>query len=185
MKLRRRRSAQVKLTMPPDMMAQASRAGLGLAYVDEWMVADDIASGRLVVVLSEWTPSYPGYCLYYPGRRHTAASLRAFVDLAQETISATPRRAWSVGFLIGLTIGRRSARWRPISVASSTFRPTPPKMDRAILSYSPPLRHLVARRRGAPPPQPWHAMHRARDLEETDARPHVDAPLECQCRSLG
>jgi hypothetical protein len=71
-----------------------------------------------------------------------AASLRAFVDLAQETISATPRRAWSVGFLIGLTIGRRSARWRPISVASSTFRPTPPKMDRAILSYSPPLRHL-------------------------------------------
>jgi DNA-binding transcriptional LysR family regulator len=31
----------------PDMMAQASRAGLGLAYVGEWMVADDIAqSGR-------------------------------------------------------------------------------------------------------------------------------------------
>jgi DNA-binding transcriptional LysR family regulator len=70
----------------PDMMAQASRAGLGLAYVDEWMVADDIASGRLLVVLSEWTPSYPGYCLYYPGRRHMAATLRAFVDLAQEIV---------------------------------------------------------------------------------------------------
>ena len=70
----------------PDMMAQASRAGLGLAYVGEWMVADDIASGRLVEVLSEWTPSYPGYCLYYPGRRHMAASLRAFVDLAREMV---------------------------------------------------------------------------------------------------
>jgi DNA-binding transcriptional LysR family regulator len=70
----------------PDMMAQASRAGLGLAYVGEWMVADDIASGSLVVVLSEWTPSYPGYCLYYPGRRHMAASLRAFVDLAHEIV---------------------------------------------------------------------------------------------------
>jgi DNA-binding transcriptional LysR family regulator len=35
----------------PDMMAQASRAGIGLAYVGEWMVADDIASGRLVEVL--------------------------------------------------------------------------------------------------------------------------------------
>src|SRR5882672_4642145 len=62
---------------PADLMAQASRAGLGLAYVGEWMVADDITSGRLVEVLSEWTPSYPGYCLYYPGRRHMAASLRA------------------------------------------------------------------------------------------------------------
>jgi DNA-binding transcriptional LysR family regulator len=50
------------------------------------MVADDIASGRLVEVLSEWTPSYPGYCLYYPGHRHMAASLRAFVDLAQEIV---------------------------------------------------------------------------------------------------
>jgi DNA-binding transcriptional LysR family regulator len=70
----------------PEMIAQASRAGLGLAYVWEWMVADDIASGRLVEVLSEWTPSFPGYCLYYPGRRHMAASLRAFVDLAQEIV---------------------------------------------------------------------------------------------------
>jgi LysR substrate binding domain len=68
----------------PDMMAQSSRAGIGLAYVGEWIVADDIATGRLVEVLSDWTPSYPGYCLYYPGRRHMAASLRAFVDLAQE-----------------------------------------------------------------------------------------------------
>jgi hypothetical protein len=34
----------------------------------------------------EWTPSYPGYCLYYPGRRHMAASLRAFVDLAKEIV---------------------------------------------------------------------------------------------------
>jgi DNA-binding transcriptional LysR family regulator len=70
----------------PDMMAQASRAGIGLAYVGEWTVADDIASGRLVELLSEWTPSYPGYCLYYPGRRHMAASLRAFVDLAHEIV---------------------------------------------------------------------------------------------------
>jgi DNA-binding transcriptional LysR family regulator len=57
------------------------------------MVADDIASGRLVVVLSEWTLSYPGYCLYYPGRRHMAESLRAFVDLAQEIVSRNRGKA--------------------------------------------------------------------------------------------
>ena len=31
-------------------------------------------------------------------------------------------------------------------VASSTLRPTPPKMDRAILSYSPPLERAILRR---------------------------------------
>src|SRR6267378_5194803 len=70
----------------PDMIAQASRAGIGLAYVGEWTVADDIASGRLVEVLSEWTPEYPGHCLYYSGRRHMAASLRAFIDMAHEIV---------------------------------------------------------------------------------------------------
>jgi DNA-binding transcriptional LysR family regulator len=64
----------------------ARKQTAGLAYVGEWMVADDIASGRLVEVLSEWTPSYPGYCLYYPGRRHMATSLRALVDLAKEIV---------------------------------------------------------------------------------------------------
>ncbi len=59
----------------------------------ESIVADDIASGRLVEVLNEWTPSYPGYCLYYPGRRHMAASLRAFIDLAQKIVSRNRAKA--------------------------------------------------------------------------------------------
>ena len=77
----------------PNMIAQASTAGIGLAYLRESMVADDIASGRLIEVLSEWTPSFPGYCLYYPGRRHMAASLRAFVDLAKEIVFRNPAKA--------------------------------------------------------------------------------------------
>jgi DNA-binding transcriptional LysR family regulator len=68
-------------------LAQASRPGIGVAYVGESIVADDIASGRLVEVLNEWTPSYPGNCLYYPGRRHMAASLRAFINLARKIAS--------------------------------------------------------------------------------------------------
>jgi DNA-binding transcriptional LysR family regulator len=77
----------------PEMIAQASRAGIGLAYVSESIVADDIASGRLVEVLNEWTPSYPGHCLYYPGRRHMAASLRAFIDLTQKIVSRNRAKA--------------------------------------------------------------------------------------------
>jgi DNA-binding transcriptional LysR family regulator len=77
----------------PNLIAQASTAGIGLAYLLESMVADDIASGKLVEVLSEWTPSYSGYCLYYSGRRHMAASLRAFVDLAQKIVSRNRAKA--------------------------------------------------------------------------------------------
>src|ERR1700689_1558098 len=81
------------------MIAQASRAGIGLAYVGESIVADDIASGRLVEVLNEWRPSYPGYCLYYPGRRYMAASLRAFIHLAQKIVSGNRAKAccWMSG----------------------------------------------------------------------------------------
>ena len=67
-----------------DLMLRAAREGVGLAYLNEWQVAEDLATGRLVQVLSEWTPPYPGLCLYYPGRRYIPAKLRAFVDLIKE-----------------------------------------------------------------------------------------------------
>ncbi|MCL7652720.1 LysR substrate-binding domain-containing protein, partial [Klebsiella pneumoniae] len=51
-----------------------AEAGLGLAYVPDDCVAEALASGRLVRVLAEWTPAFPGYHLYYPSRRqHTSA----------------------------------------------------------------------------------------------------------------
>ena len=67
-----------------DLMLRAAREGAGLAYLNEWQVAEDLASGRLIQVLADWTPPYPGLCLYYPGRRHIPAKLRAFVDLVRE-----------------------------------------------------------------------------------------------------
>jgi DNA-binding transcriptional LysR family regulator len=69
----------------PLLMIEAARAGVGLAYLTEWNAAGDLAEGRLVRVLEDWTPPFPGLCLYYPGRRHLAAHHRAFVDLVRET----------------------------------------------------------------------------------------------------
>jgi DNA-binding transcriptional LysR family regulator len=67
------------------LMLEAVRAGVGLSYLAEWNVAGDVAAGRLIQVLDDWTPAYPGLCLYYPGRRHVPAGLRAFIDLIRKT----------------------------------------------------------------------------------------------------
>jgi DNA-binding transcriptional LysR family regulator len=66
------------------LIREAALAGWGIAYMSEWEVADDLHHGRLVQLLTEWTPPFPGICLYYPGRRHVPAGLRALIDLIQE-----------------------------------------------------------------------------------------------------
>jgi DNA-binding transcriptional LysR family regulator len=75
----------------PTLMREAALAGAGLAYMQEAWIAQDVAAGRLVGVLNEWTPSSPGLCLYYPGRRNVPASLRAFIDVIREIETARRR----------------------------------------------------------------------------------------------
>ncbi|WP_431258612.1 LysR family transcriptional regulator [Roseateles chitinivorans] len=68
----------------PLLMLEAARAGLGLAQVAEWYVADDIASGRLRRVLDDWAAPLPALCLYYSGHRHIPSTLRALIELIHE-----------------------------------------------------------------------------------------------------
>ena len=42
------------------------------------------ASGALERVLTDWSTSFSGPCLYYPSRRHMPAPLRAFVDFLRD-----------------------------------------------------------------------------------------------------
>jgi DNA-binding transcriptional LysR family regulator len=39
-----------------------------------------LAHGRLIRVLEDWCPSFEGFFVYYPSRRHMRPALRAFVD---------------------------------------------------------------------------------------------------------
>ncbi|MFQ6162407.1 LysR substrate-binding domain-containing protein [Sinorhizobium meliloti] len=67
-----------------DLILEAALSGAGLAYIGEYSLAAHIATGRLVPVLEEWCPAYPGLSLYFSQRRHMPAKLRAFIDLIRE-----------------------------------------------------------------------------------------------------
>ncbi|SEQ29858.1 DNA-binding transcriptional regulator, LysR family [Devosia sp. YR412] len=54
--------------------------GIGLSYLPEDQVLEHIAAGRLVRVLEDWSPTFTGYHLYYPNRRHHSAAFSLFVD---------------------------------------------------------------------------------------------------------
>lgn len=75
----------------PALVQRAALGGLGLAYLNLSQVDPDITRKRLLRVLDEWTEPFDGICLYYPGRRHVPASLRALIDLVKEVRSRESR----------------------------------------------------------------------------------------------
>lgn len=68
----------------PNLMLEAVRAGEGLGFLAEWYIEDDVACGKLVRVLQEWTSPFSRLALYYPAGRHVPAGLRALIDLIRE-----------------------------------------------------------------------------------------------------
>lgn len=64
-------------------------ADFGIGFTMESSIRDDLASGRLVRVLEDWTPPLAPLCIYYPSRRNPSAAFSAFVRLAQELASKT------------------------------------------------------------------------------------------------
>ena len=64
----------------PDMVIQAVLDGVGIGTAMEQTALGLIAEGRLVQVLKDWCPFFPGYFLYYPSRRNQPAALTALID---------------------------------------------------------------------------------------------------------
>lgn len=94
-----RRGEDVVVTTPGNLVVDQSRLllaaaldGIGLAYVTRWMAADALADGKLQQVLDDWTPPYPGLCLYYPRHRHLGSGMRAFLNFlkAEGSLRAAP-----------------------------------------------------------------------------------------------
>jgi DNA-binding transcriptional LysR family regulator len=64
----------------PDLVIQAALTGVGIGTAMEDTLSTLIAEGRLVQILRDWCPLFPGYFLYYPSRRNRPAALAALID---------------------------------------------------------------------------------------------------------
>ena len=74
-----------RLTLDEAAIARmAVLGGAGIGFFIEQDVANDIAAGRLIRLLADWTAPRPGFRLYYPSRRNPSAGFAAFLAMVME-----------------------------------------------------------------------------------------------------
>ena len=61
-------------------LLDAALEGYALTYAPEDVIQPYVEAGRLVRVLEEWSPTLPGYRLYYPSRRQSLPAFALVVD---------------------------------------------------------------------------------------------------------
>ena len=80
-----------RLTLDEAVTARAAvRDGAGIGFFFEQDVEDDIAAGRLIRLLEDWTPPRSPFSLYYPGRRNPSAGFAAFLAMVRERMAPRP-----------------------------------------------------------------------------------------------
>ena len=70
-----------------DAIRRAAIAGLGIAYLPQFLIADDLASGRLVPVLADSVMTAVDIVALYPARPLLEARVRRFIDLLAEGLA--------------------------------------------------------------------------------------------------
>lgn len=79
---------------------QAAVSGGGLAYLMDFLIADDILSGRLKIVMSRFVRREVPVYVCYPQNRHRLPRVTAFVDYLRAALTADA--VWSIDKLIDL-----------------------------------------------------------------------------------
>lgn len=63
-----------------ETVVRAAIDGIGLAFVSDERVMQQLESGELIRVLEDWCQPFPGFFLYYPSRRQQPAALSALIN---------------------------------------------------------------------------------------------------------
>jgi len=103
-------------TNDTELMRVLAIAGVGLLYMFEPEIADELRRGSLRLVLEQYAAAVPGFFLYFPSRAQVSPALRAFVDVAASWLESrssgqADRDAWREG----LTACRRVAFERALA----------------------------------------------------------------------
>lgn len=76
-------------TNDADLLIAAALDGAGLAYVTEATIGAHLDAGRLIRVLDDWCPHFPGWVLYFPRSRHMAPALKALIAFLSDRPTLT------------------------------------------------------------------------------------------------
>ena len=76
-----------------DAMAEAVRADLGIAMVPTWLLDDEIADGRVVVLLDDFYPPTLPIHIVYPETRWLSLRARSFIDFLIGEFGGRPASA--------------------------------------------------------------------------------------------
>ena len=68
----------------------AALEGVGLAYTFDKLALPHIQAKRLKRVLADFSPTFPGFYLYYPSRRNQSPKMKAFVDFVLTSARISP-----------------------------------------------------------------------------------------------
>lgn len=80
-----------------EALHEAVLQGIGIGRSPTFIAGPDLATGRLVPVLPDYTMPSQDIYVVWPERRHLPAKVRAFVDFLRELI-ADPIPIWDVGW---------------------------------------------------------------------------------------
>ena len=80
-------------TNSANALRLAAAHGQGLAMMPSFLVVDEIKSGRLTPLLTEFSSSEYPISAVYPHRHHLSAKVRSFLDLLTKRYRENP--AWA------------------------------------------------------------------------------------------
>ena len=69
-----------------ETLRAAARAGVGLAAMPSWMIAEELLRGELIEVLADWPTTEYGIYAVYPSNRLMAKKVKLFTDLVGRRI---------------------------------------------------------------------------------------------------
>lgn len=82
------RLAPVMQSDDTNLTLHAVRAGMGLAYLPDWLIEDDIASDALVALVPDYRAPVATLFAVYTSRQYMAPKLRSFIDFLGERLGA-------------------------------------------------------------------------------------------------